>query len=112
MGTRSGQIADSIAAGQATSAGIKLNNAHLVGFIAPSGWTTADVTFQQSADNATWNTIYDMSGNALKLTGVAASRFIAIPGALFGPGIDYIRAVSSVNQVSTVAPIYQVADYR
>lgn len=59
--------------------GPPLNQASaLVGIVMPSGWTTANLTFQGSADNATYNDIYDENGSEVVIV-AAASRFITIP---------------------------------
>lgn len=53
-----------IKSGQSVSDIIQLDRASLVGFVAPSVWTAAQLTIEASVDGLTWlSTLYDLSGN-------------------------------------------------
>ena len=58
------------------SVGIGINSA-VVGIIMPAAWTAANLTFQASVDDATFNNLYDAAGTEFTVT-AAVSRFIAL----------------------------------
>ena len=69
----------------------------LVGIVMPSGWDAANLGYEASADNVTWNTVYDGGGN-FQQTVAEASAFIAIPlaQAVFAPFMR-VKSVDSSN---------------
>lgn len=72
-----------IASGASMTGAINLNGWRLFGISMPASWTAASLTFQGSFDGgATWQNLYDSSGNEITLT-TAASRYVAIDPLLF-----------------------------
>jgi hypothetical protein len=83
------------------SAGTDLGLYRAARIAMPATWTAANLTFQASYDNATWNDLYDSYGVEYTVT-AAASRSIILPIADF-LGIRYIKirsgtAATPVNQ--------------
>lgn len=81
----------------------------LVGLVFPAGWTTANLTFQVSHDEitdagaipagATYTDLYDDSGNAVTVTGAAASRTVTLGWNVYMPGTSF-KIISSASQTS------------
>ncbi|GEM45928.1 hypothetical protein [Deinococcus cellulosilyticus] len=79
-----------------------------VRLVVPSGWTTADITVQTSADGATsWRDHYDATGNVMVIKAGAGSRSIALNPADF-MGLMHIRLRSGLPS-STVAQVSSVS---
>ena len=90
--------AATIADGETTSGVLTLGDYLPAGIKTPSGWTTADITFQASESEAgTYVDMYDTSGSQLTITSAAASRWYAIAPQDFA-GAPYLKLVSSVAQ--------------
>lgn len=89
-----------IANGASLSGAVDLGRAVLSAVIMPAGWTAADLTFQVSADNATFVDLYD--GNVERVvTGPAASRALNL--SLDWSAYRYVKvrsgtAAAAVNQ--------------
>ncbi len=99
-------LAFAIAAGASLSGGIDLAGKALLRLRMPAAWTTANLTVQTSADNATWNDLYDAVGVEYTIV-VAASRSVIIPPADFA-AMRWVRfrsgtASVAVAQASAVA---------
>lgn len=75
-----------------------------VALIMPAAWTAASITFQGSADNSTFNNLYDESGSEITFT-VSTSRWVSIPATYFA-GIRFLRLRSGTSGV----PVAQAAD--
>ncbi|MBW7967570.1 hypothetical protein [Bradyrhizobium sp. BR 10261] len=85
-----------IAISTSLSAAIALGEKVAVGIVMPSGWDAANLTFQGSADGgATFNNVYDSSGNELTVT-AAASRYIYLDPSAF-VGLNQIKVRSGTN---------------
>ncbi len=81
----------------------------MLALVTPSGWATADLTFQASHDElsdsgnipagATYTTVYDAANATTPITvsSVQASRTIPMTGGLYVPGTSF-KIISSVNQ--------------
>lgn len=52
-------IASSASLSDARDLGLTTSGAKFVGIVMPASWDTADLTFQGSDDNATFNNVYD-----------------------------------------------------
>jgi hypothetical protein len=94
----SGQLSSvtvNIANGASLSTGYDLGLARAARIAMPATWTAANLTFQASYDNATWNNLYDSYG--VEYTVVAdASRSIILPISDF-LGIRYIKIRSGTS---------------
>lgn len=90
---------------------VELVGATLVGIQIPSGWTTANITFQASADGSTYVDLYDNSGAEYTVVVGGTSRYIAVPlGDLLGVRFLKVRSGTSGTPVSqTVARILTLA---
>lgn len=66
--------------------------------IMPSAWTAANLTFQGSYDDSTFNDVYDYNGTELNVT-AAASRTIELPFTTLD-GIRYLKVRSGTAGVA------------
>lgn len=91
--------ADFVFTGSVTkNAGVLQDENILTGFFFPSGWATADVTFEASYDGTNYFAVKKSDGAAVTLTACVASTFVAItPGEMAWAGL-YLKLVSSVTQ--------------
>ncbi len=95
-----------ILSGQAQpSAGTPLGKGTLIGILIPSGWTTANLTFQNSIDDSALSDVYDGSGTELTVTVGGASRYIALDPTYF-VGLSNIK----IRSGTTGTPVNQGAD--
>lgn len=86
-----------IASGASIAAsGLDISDRALVGVILPATWTTADLTFQTSDDNVTFQNLYDENGTEYTLTGSTGARNIAILNGLV-IGHRYIKVRSGTS---------------
>jgi len=93
-----------IAAGANQSAAIDLYYHSLLAVVMPAAWTAADLTFQASADGATFFNLYT-SGGAEYTMKVDASRYVALDPTDF-VGVRFLK----VRSGSASAPINQAAE--
>lgn len=84
-----------IANGAALSAAVSLAGKGIIRLNMPASWTAANLTFQVSADNATYLDLYDKNGSEYTVT-AAASRSIILPPADF-VGVNYIKIRSGTS---------------
>ena len=70
-------LVNTIATGASLSDALDLSGTSLVGYIMPSSWTTANITFQGSVDGTNFFNLYDQFGNEIKHI-VSASQFMAL----------------------------------
>ncbi len=69
-----------IAASASLSGAVRLPPGHvLVGIVMPEDWTAADLTFQFSADGATYQNAYIAAGTELTVSGTAAANIPVDP---------------------------------
>lgn len=94
-----------IANGASLSGAIDLSAGRLARIAIPASWTTANLTFQTSADNVTFNDLYDSYGTEYTATVGGASRAIIIPLADF-IGVRYLK----IRSGTTGTPVNQGAD--
>ncbi|HWJ72421.1 MAG TPA: hypothetical protein VNX29_04565 [Kaistia sp.] len=79
-GSQLATVTATIASGGSLSGAVDLGTGRLVGLILPAAWTTAAITFQGSADGATYFDLYDdATERAIASASVVPSRFIALP---------------------------------
>lgn len=95
-------IAVAIANGQSLSAAVPLGSAIVIGIEIPAAWTTANLTFQASADDTTYLDVYDSAGTELTVTVGGVSRHIALDQTLF-VGFSSIK----VRSGTTGTPVAQ-----
>lgn len=94
-----------ILSGASLSSAIDLSAGRLSRIAIPASWTTANLTFQTSADNSTFNDLYDSYGTEYTVTVGGASRAIVIPLADF-IGVRYLK----IRSGTTGTPVNQGAD--
>lgn len=85
-----------IANGASLSGAIDCGTARLATIIIPSGWTTANLTFQTSPDGVTYNDRYDNVGGEYTITVGGASRSIMVPLSDF-LGVRFIKVRSGTS---------------
>lgn len=109
MATKSSKVV--IASGTSLSGGYDLGsreiNSVVAGFQMPSAWTAANLTFQVSTDDATYQNLYDDAGNEVTVT-AADSRFITLDTAQRSnyDGIRFIKIRSGTSG----SPVNQGSD--
>lgn len=94
-----------IASGASLSGGVDFGTGRLCGLIMPSGWTSADITFQGSADGVNYSDLWDLSiERSIGATYAVANRMIAWPVA------DWlmVRALK-LRSGSAAVPVAQAA---
>lgn len=97
-------LSATIASSGSLSGAVDLRGTTLSGYIMPSAWTTADLTFQGSVDGTNFSALYDSFGNEINHP-VAASRFVALNPADFA-GIRYLK----IRSGTTGTPVNQAAE--
>ncbi len=93
-----------IGTGTSLSDAADLLRGRLASIQMPASWDAADLTFQTSADGATYANFYDATGQEYTIP-AAASRSILIPRDDF-IGVRYLK----VRSGTAGAPIIQAAD--
>lgn len=76
-----------IAASAALASALYVGPGRLVSIQMPAAWTTANLTFQGSADGTTYTDIYDKAGTELSVT-AAASQMLLLQTLLAQGGLD------------------------
>lgn len=82
--------------GASLSAAVDLGNNRLSRVVIPAAWTTANLTFQTSADGTTYTDLYDAAGTEYTVTVGGALRSIVIPLADF-IGVRYVKVRSGTT---------------
>lgn len=98
-----------IPSGESLSNAVRLGERKHVGLIMPSAWTAADVTFQVSADGATFVNLYDKTGTEAS-TKADASQGIQLGDFDLAPW-EYLKlrsGTAAVPVVQAAARIIQV----
>jgi len=94
-----------IPAGGSVSPAVDLHGGKIVAIqLGGTAWDAAGITFQASADNVTYNDVYDESGNEVALT-VDASRYIVFDSVENLRGVRYLK----VRSGTTGTPVNQTA---
>ena len=106
-----GPMKTTIANGASLSGAVDTGGGTVCGIAMPGTWTTANLTFQVSADGATYQDLYDKGGTEYTVT-AAASRYIELPPADFA-GIRFLKVRSgttgtAVNQADVRALLLNV----
>ena len=84
-----------IANAQTTSGAMTAGSYAMFGLVIPSAFTGTSISFTVSADNSTFQTLYDSNGNEVTLA-VAASRSFDLPSAL--ASWPYWKVVSNASE--------------
>jgi hypothetical protein len=92
-----------IALNGSLSGAVRLAGMLLVGLVMPAAWDAANLTFQGSIDNVTFNNVYDDAGTE-KTAVAAASRHLLIVAADFA-GIEWLK----VRSGTAGTPVVQTA---
>lgn len=93
-----------ILSGQSLSAAIDLEQLNIATIIFPASWTTADITFQTSADGVTYSDVINDSGVEVKRTPVAGKAMgVSIPEL---SGVRFLKIRSGISG----SPVNQGAD--
>ena len=85
----------------AVSGPVYLNGMAIVGYVMPSTWDAADLTFQASLDDTTYNNVYLDDDNEHVVQASASRYIVALPGEMRGVRWLMVRsgtAASPVNQ--------------
>lgn len=95
-----------IASGNTTSGAFDIKttspHARIIGFVMPSAFTGASISFQVSADDSTYQDLYDSDNNKVSIT-VSASRTYGLKDDLakvLGPW-RFIKIVSASSEGAT-----------
>lgn len=75
----------------------------LAGIIMPSAWTAANLTFQVSHDDTTYNNVYDSSGVEKQVTASASRYIILDPSEWSGAQFIKVRSGTSGSAVTQAA---------
>jgi hypothetical protein len=86
------------------SAAIDLKGTALIGYILPSSWTAADITFRGSIDGTNFFDIYNQFGSEVRHV-VAANRFIALTISDLA-SVRYLK----IRSGTSATPVNQAAD--
>jgi hypothetical protein len=100
-------VTAAIAAGQSLSSQVNLGEQTLVGVFVPSGWTSANMTFEASPDGGTtWGNLFSYLGAEVVFVSIAG-QFLAVDPTLW-KGVYSLKvrsgtSASPVNQASAVS---------
>lgn len=93
-----------ISNGTSLSAGIDLSNYGFVtGIVMPAAWDAANLTFQSSHDNSTWNNVYDDVGTEYTVTAAASRRINTTLTNFIGIRFLKVRSGTSGTAVNQTA---------
>jgi len=84
---QSSTVAVAIASGASLSGSLAVEGKDVVAVMMPAAWDAANLTFQGSHDNVTFQNVYDDAGTELVVT-AAAARYITL-----GTAIKLLRGV-------------------
>lgn len=100
VGSVNSSIAASIVIATSTTVGIVVDTdgARNLGLVVPSTFDGTQISFQVSADNATYYTLYDITNTQVVMT-VAASRAYDLPGELMS--WRYLKIITLTAQTTT-----------
>ena len=93
-----------IANGASLSGALEMTNGnYMCGIIMPAAWTAADLTFEASHDDITYNDLYDQDGVEVSASADVDRYIILNPNKFWG--IKYIKvrsgtSASAVNQAA------------
>jgi hypothetical protein len=90
-----------IASGASLSGAVCLSAGTLTGIQLPSAWTTADLTFQGSADGVAYANVYDQLGNEATITSAGASTYVPL-GAFDFAGLSWLKVRSGTSGTPVV----------
>lgn len=99
------QSTATILSGASLSGAIDLGPNRAFAIVMPASWTTANLTFQGSADGITYNNLYDDTGTEVSVT-AAASQYIVVSSPAKLLGVRWIKVRSGTSGT----PVNQGAD--
>jgi hypothetical protein len=99
-----GRVTATILNGASLSQAVSIPG-RIVGIIMPAVWTAADLSFQGSIDNVTYQELIDPAGANLSVVGPAGGEAVANLDLRF-EGFPYIK----VRSGTAGAPVNQLAD--
>jgi hypothetical protein len=97
-------VSATIANGASLSGAVALSGRAAIRILMPGSWTTANLTFQVSMDDATYYNLYDSAGNEVTVAAAAAIAIVLDPATFCGCAYLKIRSGTSGT------PINQAAD--
>lgn len=89
------QAGDVTIANGASLSGAAFVGGRLSAIIMPAAWTAANLTFQGSEDDSTYNDLYDDAGTEYVVT-AGASRYIVLDPLAF-VGVDFVKIRSGTS---------------
>jgi len=99
------QSSVTISSGTSLSPAVDLGPNRTFAVIMPASWTSANLTFQGSADGINYANVYDDTGTEVTVT-AAASQYIVVSSPAKLLGIRWIKVRSGTN----ASPVNQGAD--
>ncbi len=102
LGNRRFTQAVTIASGASLSSAASLNNATLVGVLAPAAWTAAGLSFEVALEpGGTFYPVRDAAGDVVECVGFSAGDYILLPaGAFHGIAEIKVRSATSGSPVN------------
>lgn len=94
-----------IQSGQSVAEPLDLRGQSVCGIYMPDGWDAANLTFQASRDDSTWQDVYRVDGTSEYSLTVAANRYIPVDMPTMW-GIRFLRLRSGTSGT----PVVQTAD--
>ena len=92
-----------IATGESLSNAMETDGSAVVGIVMPADWTAANLTLQASADDSTYNNVYDELGTEKTIV-VSTSRYIPLnPADFLGANSIKVRSGTSGTAVNQAA---------
>lgn len=104
------QSTATILSGASLSGAIDLGPNRAFAIVMPASWTTANLTFQGSADGITYNNLYDDTGTEVSVT-AAASQYIVVSSPAKLLGVRWIKrqARRSTTRLAQARPSLRAA---
>lgn len=92
-----------IATGASLSDALEIDGSAVVGVVMPATWTAANLTLQASADDSTFNNVYDELGTEKTIV-ASTSRYIPLnPADFLGMNSIKVRSGTSGTAVNQAA---------
>ena len=92
-----------IALGASLSDVIQIDGSAVVGVVTPAAWTAANLTIQASADDATYNNVYDELGTEKTIV-ASPARYISLnPADFLGTNSIKVRSGTAGTPVNQAA---------
>jgi hypothetical protein len=85
------------------AAGLDIQDRAIVGIDMPAAWTTANLTFQTSDDNSTFQDLYDETGSEYTVTAAPARNIVLVNSLPMGHRYVKVRSGTSASAVVQTA---------